>query len=109
MVIFVILTVYEAGKFLKLNEPFDEDEVLLELLLSIDRHIEYATGFDFGTLKKGIYTSINPVAKQAARMLLVQWYDNPELMGNMDGVVYLIAQLKPIARRLSEAVKAKNV
>jgi hypothetical protein len=49
---------------------------------------------------------INTTAKSAARMLLVQWYENPAQLGSESvlsfGLNAVLLQLKAEARRLTE-------
>lgn len=68
-----ILTTAEAANFVRTDIS---DAVMLMLLPQVDEFIRRATGRDWtadGT--------ISSIAKAAAGMLLVQWYDNPGQMG----------------------------
>lgn len=86
-----ILTKQEAAEALYLESA--EDYPRLNILLpAIDAYIKKATGVDYGT------GPADPLAKLAATMLLVQWFENPAMIGNEDnmhfGVQNLLAQLK---------------
>ncbi len=69
-----LLTAPEAALVLRCDE---EDALMINILPAIDEYIKTATGHD--------WTADSPVietAKNAARMLLVQWYENPAMVGN---------------------------
>jgi hypothetical protein len=68
-----ILTAAEAANFIRTDAT---DAVMLMLLPQVDAIIKRATGRDWTT-----DSTINPVAKAAAGMLLVQYYENPSQMG----------------------------
>jgi len=68
-----ILTAAEGANFVRTDTS---DAVMLMLLPQIDDFIKRATGRDWTA-----DTTINPVAKVAAGILLVQWYDNPAQAG----------------------------
>jgi len=69
-----LLTAAEAAAVLRVDET---DVLMLDLLPSIDLYIQNATGRDW-TLD----LPINEIAKGAARMLLVQWYENPAMIAS---------------------------
>ncbi len=73
-----ILTAAEAANFLRTDTS---DATMLMLLPMVDDFVQRATGIDWTT-----YSPINDVAKAAAGMLLVQWYENPAQVGN-DGMM----------------------
>jgi len=73
-----ILTAAEAANFVRTDTS---DATLLMLLPMVDEFIQRATGRDWAA-----DSSINDVAKAAAGMLLVSWYDNPAQAGN-EGVM----------------------
>ncbi len=68
-----ILTAAEGANFVRTDTS---DAVMLMLLPLVDQFIQRATGRDWTA-----DTTINPVAKVAAGILLVQWYDNPAQAG----------------------------
>jgi hypothetical protein len=68
-----ILTAAEAANFVRTDTA---DAVMLMLLPQVDAFIKKATGRDWTA-----DATINEIAKAAAGMLLVQWYDNPTQMG----------------------------
>lgn len=85
-----ILTAAEAANFVRTDAT---DAVMLQLLPLVDDFIQRATGRDWtadGT--------INDTAKAAAGMLLVQWYDNPAMVGNENvlafGIFNVLSQLE---------------
>lgn len=98
-----ILTADEAKAALGYN--LEEDmprRVEFVLLPAIDRFLQGATGKDWGTLTE-TYTTVDPVAKAAASVLLVRWFDDPGQIGqaNDAGILALIGQME--ARALQEA------
>lgn len=68
-----ILTPNEAANFCRTSE---DDLLMLQLMPQVDKYIEGATGRDWTQ-----DTTIHPIAKAAASILLVNWYDNPAQMG----------------------------
>ena len=68
-----ILTVTEAATTLRVDET---DPAMLDLLPQVDGYIKNATGHDWAN-----DSTVDPVAKSAARMLIVSWYENPGMMG----------------------------
>jgi hypothetical protein len=86
-----ILTQAEAQGALRL--PIGESDSVLDLVLpAVDEYLKNATGYDWSS-----DATVNPLAKQAAIMLTVQWYENPAMIGTVDvmqfGVNNLIGQL----------------
>jgi hypothetical protein len=85
-----ILTAAEAANYLRTETT---DATMLMLLPAVDGFIQRATGRDWTA-----DTTINPVAKAAAGMLLVQWHENPAQMGSEDalsfGLTNVLAQLE---------------
>jgi hypothetical protein len=73
-----ILTVPEAALFVRSDET---DPILNMLLPQTDAFIQRATGRDWAA-----DAQVNEVAKAAAGMLLVLWYDNPAQAG-ADGIM----------------------
>lgn len=69
-----ILTTTEAAHVLRCETS---DTNMLDLLPQVDAYIEMATGRDWTA-----DTTIHPIAKAAARMLLVVWHENPGMMAN---------------------------
>jgi hypothetical protein len=90
-----ILTAAEAANVLRV-ETNNAD--MLALLPVIDDHIRNATGHDWTQ-----DSAIQPGAKAAARMLLVQWFENPGMVGSSEmpvfGLVAALSQLETIALR----------
>lgn len=73
-----ILTAAEAANFVRTDQS---DAVMLMLLPMVDKFIQRATGRDWTA-----DSTINDVAKAAAGLLLVQWYDNPAQAG-IEGLI----------------------
>ena len=70
-----ILTPAEAALFVRT----DEDDAILNMLLpQVDAFVQRATGRDWTA-----DVTINEVAKAAAGMLLVTWYDTPSQSGSL--------------------------
>lgn len=94
-----ILTPNEAANYLRTQA---DDPTMLLLLPSIDQFVQRATGRDW---TKDIV--IHPLAKAAAGMLLVQWYDMPAMVGNEPvmhfGLNAVLSQLE------AEALKYRKV
>lgn len=75
-----ILTSAEALACLRLDATH---AVVTMLLPAIDGYLERATGRNW-TLD----STIDPVAKAAAQMLLVQWFENPAMIGSIGEMAY---------------------
>lgn len=91
----MILTVQETTDVLRLD---DGDYPQLDtLLLAVNEYLKTATGFDWATLTD-TYTEIDPIAKLCATLLLVQWFENPAMIGGDQemeyGVTNLLIQLQ---------------
>ncbi|HAE59758.1 MAG TPA: hypothetical protein DCG54_09720 [Anaerolineae bacterium] len=88
-----ILTAAEAADVLRLevNNPD-----MLNLLPLVDSYIQNASGRDWAA-----DSSIHPTAKAAARILLVQWFENPGQFGPGSTPPYgfqaVVGQLEAIA------------
>lgn len=67
-----ILTAAEAANALRCDVT---DPAMLDLLAQVDGYILTATGHDWSG-----DNPISPVAKNAARMLLVMWHEDPGMM-----------------------------
>lgn len=85
-----LLTAQQAANALRVATT---DATMLDLLPLVDRYVQNATGRDWtadGT--------IHPSAIAAARMLLVQWYDNPSMIGTegslANGLTFQLSQLE---------------
>lgn len=94
-----ILSVDEGARILRV-EP--DDAAMLDTLPQVDAYLEQATGRDWAS-----DDPIYPVAKAAARMLLVMWYENPGMMAGGDAVLTAglrstLAQLEARALELAE-------
>lgn len=85
-----LLTPNEAANYLR-TEP--NDPSMLMLLPAVDQFVQRATGRNWTA-----DTSVHPLAKAAAGMLLVQWYDQPAMVGNDQvmpfGLLNVLAQLE---------------
>lgn len=96
-----ILTPLEAANVLRCEE---NDQTLLDLLEQVTAFIENATGWKWSE-----DSEINANAKSAARMLLVQWFENPAQTGSSNeaplafGLNAVLLQLKAEAIRLKES------
>ena len=88
-----ILTTSEAAIILRCSE---DDPSMLAMLPGIDAFLFNATGHAWA-----LDSEINEAAKNAARMLLVQWHENPGMTGSEQplsfGLAATIMQLKTIA------------
>lgn len=92
----MILTQQEASELLNYLTVDEMPEKVISVFLpAVDAFLKNATGFDWGTLTD-TYTMIDPLAKMAAGVLLVRWFDDPSLIGKADdaGIVGLIGQLR---------------
>jgi hypothetical protein len=87
-----ILTEAEAQQTLRLTVGVS-DPILNIVLPAVDEYLKTATGHDWTA-----DATINPLAKAAAIMLTVQWYENPAMIGSIDdmryGITNVIAQLR---------------
>jgi hypothetical protein len=95
-----ILTAAEAATVLRTVET---DPAMLQLLPQIDAYIETATGRDWTA-----DDPIHEIAKAAARMLLVRWYEDPGGLGQSQGLLpqscsAVLGQLEAIALAIAEA------
>jgi hypothetical protein len=86
-----ILTSQEAADILRIESVSDCPQLNI-ILPAIDEFIKTGTGKDFSV------DPIDPIAKMAASMLLVQWFENPAMIGKEDnlhyGLVNLLTQLQ---------------
>jgi len=73
-----ILTAAEGANFVRTDTA---DAIMLMLLPMVDKFIQRATGRDWAA-----DSPVNDVAKAAAGMLLVSWYDDPTQAG-VEGVM----------------------
>lgn len=93
-----ILTAEAANQVLRLDEP---NPVVEMLLPAIDEYLKTATGHDWAA-----DSAMNPLANAAAQMLLVQWFENPGMVGTASSLSFgldnLIAQLQAKALIMSE-------
>ena len=95
-----ILTPTEAANVLRCEI---DDQNMLDLLDPVDAYIENATGWQWSQ-----DSEISASAKSAARMLLVQWFENPAQTGSeydvalTFGLNAVLLQLKAEAVRLKE-------
>jgi hypothetical protein len=95
-----LLTVAEAKVVLRLETEDDAPD--LEVILpAVEDYLKTATGHDWAA-----DTEIDPSAKNAARMLVVQWYENPAMIGTVSEMAFglnnVIGQLQVKALRKAE-------
>ena len=85
-----ILTTIEAANALRVSSS---DARLADLLPQVDKYIQSATGRDWTA-----DTTIHPLAKAAATMLVVSWFDNPSMIGSegslSHGLTFTLGQLE---------------
>lgn len=90
-----VLTVAEAAAALRISPVPDEenpDPVLDLVLPAVDDFLKTSTGYDWAADE-----TIDPTAKMAATMLLVQWYENPAMINQVDTAQYgLTSQLEQL-------------
>lgn len=95
-----ILTNSEAMALLRLDGVITDHPQVAVLLPAVDDYIKTGTGRDWGA-----DTTIDPVAKSVASMLLNQWHDNPSMIGKVDemryGISNLLSQLEAKALKLA--------
>jgi hypothetical protein len=104
-----ILTSEEAANVLRCEI---DDPNMLDLLPSVDAYINYATGRTWGE-----DVPIRDEAKTVARMLLVQWHENPGMIGAAGGAHVPLSfglnaalfQLKILALQLSDEEEEEEV
>jgi hypothetical protein len=90
-----ILTPIEAANCLRC-EP--DDQVMLQMLPMLDVYLENATGHDWAS-----DATISDTAKAAAGMLLIAWYDHPEMVGSSPtSLVGLLVQLEAEALKFQK-------
>ena len=94
-----ILTAAEAARVVRTEVT---DQIMLDLLPSVDAYIQQATGRDWTK-----DTTVRAEAKSAARMLLVMWYENPGMVGNGittlgSGLTAALLQLEALAMQYME-------
>lgn len=93
-----ILTDVEASNVLRCEAT---DQTMLDLLPQVDAFIRRGTGRDWST-----DSPIHPLAKNAARMLLVKWYENPGMIGTETGLSFglsaTLSQLEIITLQYKE-------
>ena len=92
-----ILTAAEAAIVLRVDAT---DPAMLQLLPMVDGYIKTATGRNWTA-----DTTIEPMAKAAAQILLVQWYETPGMLGQglttlAAGLTACLAQLEALALEL---------
>ncbi len=82
-----ILTPSEAANWVRSTET---DQIMLMLMPQVDAYLERATGRDWSA-----DAAIHPLAKTAAGVLLVSWYDNPAMAGSgSSGLSDVLTQLE---------------
>ena len=95
-----ILNTNEAATVLRCAE---DDPNMLDLLPAVDTYLANATGIDWAADDY----EIPQEAKNAARMLLVMWHENPAMIGMPGsslgfGLAAVLMQLKALALQLEE-------
>lgn len=93
-----LLTPSEAAQFVRTDPG---DTVVTMLLPLVDGYIQRATGRDWTQ-----DATINAVAKAAAGMLLVGWYDNPGQIGNDGSLPFGL--MSALAQLEAEALKYRQ-
>lgn len=90
-----VLTATEASQVLRCETT---DALMLALLPSVDAYLKNATGHDWAA-----DSTINPSAKNAARILITLWHENPAQIGNQNalpwGLSAALSQLEALALR----------
>lgn len=89
-----ILTAAEAAVVLRTTT---DDANMLALLPQVDAYLQNATGWDWAA-----DAVISETAKAAARMLLVQWHENPGGLGGQQtalnfGLTACLVQMEALA------------
>lgn len=89
-----ILTAQQAAELLRYDSPDEMPGFVSSIILpAIDGFMKEGTGKAWEE-----DNPIDPVAKLAASMLLVQWYENPAMIGKSDnmhfGLINLMTQLQ---------------
>jgi hypothetical protein len=88
-----ILTATQAANALRVSNT---DVRLVDLLPQVDEYIKNATGHDWS-----LDATINPTAISAATLLIVQWFDNPSMIGTEGslghGLTAALTQLEALA------------
>ena len=96
----MILTVSEAISTLGEHSDTVDESRLTDEIEAVEAYITRATGYV-------VAGTIDPVAKKLARMLLVQWWDNPDGQTTRQasdyGVQNLIVQLRASVARSESA------
>jgi hypothetical protein len=93
-----ILTPTEAAEYVRTDT---DNNAVLQLLDPVDAFIKAATGRDWAA-----DNAVHPLAKVAAGMLLVQWYDNPGQVG--DGSVLAFGLTNVLTQLEVEGLKYRK-
>lgn len=96
-----ILTPTEAAAVLRCEI---DDQNMLDLLEQVTAFVENATGWEWSQ-----DTVINASAKSAARMLLVQWFENPSQTGSENGAPLTFGLNAVLLQLKAEAVRLKEL
>ena len=96
-----ILTPTEAATVLRCEI---DDQNMLDLLDPVDAYIENATGWQWSQ-----DSEISASAKSAARMLLVQWFENPAQTGSEYDVALTFGLNSVLLQLKAEAVRLKEL
>lgn len=95
-----ILTPTEVAEVLKYDSP-EECQDAVDMVPAVAEYLKTATGHDWES-----DDPIDPVAKMAARMLLVRWYEVPgmaevrQVVDMTFGINHLVTQLQVKAEKL---------
>lgn len=93
MVVLSLISLGEAKQILRVDGT-DSDLLLSQIITAAEQYILNATGKDF---------SGDPLAKMAASMLVVMWFENPAMIGKVGdhdlsyGLNNIITQLQAVA------------
>ena len=82
-----ILTTDEALGILRMDSS-GSSSALSVTLAAVDEYLKAATGHDWATDEP-----VDPEAKAAAQMLLVQWYENPAMIGEGNALDFGLSNL----------------
>ena len=77
----MILNLYEAKEFLRIEEDFiDDDSLIISLITAAEKYVCNATGKTFD--------ENNELAKLCIKMLVSHWFCNREVVGKADKLAY---------------------
>jgi hypothetical protein len=79
----LLISLEEAKQLLRIDGT-DYDQILNQILPAVDQYLLDATGKDF---------SGDAVAKMAAGMLVMLWFENPSMIGKVEEMTYGLTNL----------------